>query len=175
MSSGSNQHNQIAASTPNLADRSIAEFFSDPANANSVATNAREKGREGLRLAMLASSQPTMPIDQATGKPFPMKWYYCHAVPLVNQQTGEVDDRVRIVLISPDGQTVSCCSTGVLDSLDMIRRYEGDGPYDPPIMVKFAEQRTRQNRKILRLEVCYGDEQNPPTADGARDQRRRSG
>ena len=155
MQENSPQSNLARAASADMSGRSIADFFCDPANANSVATNARESGREGLRLAMKAASQPTVPVEGAMQVPFPVRWYYCHSVPLVNQVTGEVDDRVRIVLISPDGETCSCCSTGVLDSLDLIRRYAGDGPYDPPLPVRFVESRTRQNRKILRLEVDF--------------------
>lgn len=169
MSTVPNQPNTPATMNADLSGRAIAEFFADPANAQGVATNIREKGREGLRLAMKASNQPTIPIEGATSISFKMKWYYCHSVPLVNQRTGEVDDRVRIVLISPEGETVSCCSTGVLDSLDMIRRFEGDGPYDPPVPVRFVETVTRQNRRILRLEVDYVDESKATGKGRARD------
>lgn len=155
MQENSSQANLAKAASADMSGRSIADFFSDPANVNAVATNARDSGREGLRLAMKAASQPTVLVEGAMQIAFPMRWYYCHAVPLVNQLTGEIEDRVRIVLISPEGETCSCCSTGVLDSLDMIRRYAGEGPYDPPLPVRFVESRTRQGRKILRLEVDF--------------------
>lgn len=160
---------QLAKPLP--AETSISAFFADQVNANGVATNIRETGRAGLAMAMKATSQPTVPVEGARDIPFPMKWYYCHLVPLVNNATGEVDDRIRVVLISPEGETLACMSAGVIDSLDMIRRFEGDGPYDPPIPVRFTLQKTRSNRTVQRMEVVFDEPKPAGPADNPRNRK----
>lgn len=150
------------------ADRTIASFFADAANVGGVASNIPLTGREGLAMAMRCTSQPTVPGESVVLTPFPVRYYYAHGIELTDQRTGEVQSRVRIVFVSPEGETTSFASDGVLDSLDMIRRFIGDGPYDPPVRVRAVKVATRRGNTVTKLEVVDDE----PTAQSPANRRR---
>jgi hypothetical protein len=68
---------------------------------------------------------------------------------------------VRVVLISPDRETLPFTSQGVVSSLDLVRTLKGDGPYDPPINVSVRPQRTSGGFTLYRLRVHSGLSPNP--------------
>lgn len=155
-----------AAGTPKLLPTApIAGFFADPANNFAIATNIDVMGDAGLALLMKCTGQPTVPSDTLDGVPFPVKFYYAHMVELANQRTGEIESRVRLVLVSPEGETCSFVSQGVIDSLDLIRRFKGDGPYNPPLKVKVTRQKTRSQNIVLRLEFVPNEHAEAATVD----------
>lgn len=154
--------NRLSAETP------IAKFFADPNNMHGVATNIDLTGDAGLALVMKCQSQPTVPTDSMLNVPFPCKYYYAHPVEMNDQRTGEVLDRVRLVLVSPEGETCSFVSQGVIDSLDIVRRFKGDGPYNPPVRFKVSRQATRRGNTVLRLEVAIDEAPAQSPVDSGR-------
>lgn len=138
----------------------VETFFADAVHDNDVYTNIDLQGRDGLVRQMKVTSKCDIEGESLSEEPFAFSHFYAHVVYPMDAATGEVQRCVRVVLMSPGGQTTSFTSGGVIDSLDMIRRSLGDGPYDPPLMVKLARIKTRHKRTIFRLEVLP-----EPTAD----------
>lgn len=171
MSNVDQPNQQLTVGTRLTPDQSISRFFADPANASGVASNIPLTGRDGLAMAMRCTSQPTVPGEECVRVPFSVKYYYAHAVELTDQRTGEVQSKVRLVFVNPEGETTSFASDGVLDSLDMIRRFLGDGPYDPPLKIKAVKVATRRGNTVTKLELVENAPLDQPPANSGRPRR----
>jgi hypothetical protein len=146
----------------------VETYFADARHDNDVVTNLNLRGREGLVRQMKVTSAVDRDGESLSDTPFPVKWWYAHIVEPVDPSTGEVQRCIRVVLMSPAGETTSFTSTGVIDSLDMIRRSLGDGPYDPPLWVRLVRIKTRHKRTIFRLEAVEEPTQNEDSANSRR-------
>ena len=109
-----------------------------------------------MRFAMLCSGVADHALDKYMDQPFDVVYWHASYYEYLDQQTGELSDRVRLVFVDAAGATYSTSSVGVIGSLDRIRRYMGDGPYDPPLTVMCIAQRTRSDRTILQLRMVDG-------------------
>jgi hypothetical protein len=138
----------------------VETYFADASHVNDVVTNLDLRGREGLIRQMKVTSAVDREGESLSDTPFPIRWWYAHIVEPVDPSTGEVQRCIRVVLMSPEGQTTSFTSGGVIDSLDMIRRSLGDGPYDPPLWVRLVRIKTRHKRTIFRLEAVEDPTRN---------------
>ncbi|HET6917663.1 MAG TPA: hypothetical protein VFH56_16370 [Acidimicrobiales bacterium] len=168
MSNSLNASNALAGLVRIEPSKPIKAFFADPENRFGIATNIDLVGDEAFALVLKAQNQPTVPTESVEQTPFPVRYYYAHQVELANQRTGEVEERTRLVLISPELETCSFVSGGILDSLDLLRRFKGDGPYDPPLCVLAARQKTRGGNTMLRLEYVPGSATDETAVDGRR-------
>jgi hypothetical protein len=149
----------------------VETYFADATHVNDVVTNLDLSGREGLVRQMKVTSAVDRDGESLSDTPFPVKWWYAHIVEPVDPSTGEVQRCIRVVLMSPAGETTSFTSTGVIDSLDMIRRSLGDGPYDPPLWVRLVRIKTRHKRTIFRLEAVEEPASNDAAANRSRPSR----
>lgn len=78
--------------------------------------------------------------------------YIAHPVTLVNEETGETADAIRLILLGPDTPPISFCSLGVLKSLQRIVWQRGQQPpFDPPARVKLKQVSTRGARRTFKL------------------------
>jgi len=168
MSQGSPSQPNLSMQTRLPSDSPIAQFFANPANRFGVASNIDVSGRAGLAIVLKCTSKPTVPAEELERTAFPVKYYYAHATEMTDQRTGEVTERVRLVLVSPEGETTSFVSFGVIHSLDTIRRYLGDGPYDPPLKVKVVRDKTRSGGEVAKLEMVEDAEASEASTHGRR-------
>ncbi len=139
------------------SDQAVGDYFAGGMNTNNVATNIPLKGREGLMMQMRCTGQVTREGESLADTPFPVKYFYAHVVEPIDPSSGEVQRCIRVVFVSPDYETTSFTSEGVIDSLDMIRRSLGDGPYDPPLNLKLVRIKTRHKRTVFHLEILAED------------------
>jgi len=75
-----------------------------------------------------------------------------HNVEMVNSQTGEVMQSVRIVLVTTDGETIGTVSKGIYSSLQSITSIVGVPPWDNGIRLRIKPQTTRNGFRTLVLE-----------------------
>lgn len=108
------------------------------------------------RLMFASEDQPTKSADQFRDVPFNLKYWAAKAVELESPETKETYRAVRLILIDPEGETISFASVGANTSLDVIRSVYGDGPYDPPIPVLCREEKTRSGRRVWRIRPKFG-------------------
>lgn len=73
--------------------------------------------------------------DTMINRTFFMRNLFIHRVHLTNVETGEIVAMPRVVLINPEGKTLSFCSAGVWGSIEWIVRMYTTGPWNPPIPV----------------------------------------
>jgi hypothetical protein len=90
---------------------------------------------EGLDLLFRAQQEDTEKLIGLHGKT--VKLVNIYAAPYVapNKETGELQDKVRIVLIDSDGELYSSSAIGVGKSLAALAALEVQPPYNPPLEI----------------------------------------
>lgn len=103
------------------------------------------------KMIALAESGASKSADDIGDEPFAIKYFYAHQIQIVNRQTGEIAEPVRVVLIAADNSSVQFVSDGIAKSLARILQTFGMGPYDPPIMVRLQVIRTNRGFKTYTM------------------------
>jgi hypothetical protein len=76
-----------------------------------------------------------------------------HNIQLVDEETGEMNDATRCVLITEDGQGYECVAGGVVSSIKKIVGIVGRAPWTPGIKMMPREVRTRKGYRTLTIEL----------------------
>lgn len=113
---------------------------------------------EAPELLYLSEEGATREALQHLEVPFLMKWWVLKKIELPDMESGEMQSLVRSVFISPDKETLSFVSVGIIGSLDLLRHLKGDGPYDPPIPVLVKLERTRAGFNLFRIRPQFDHE-----------------
>ena len=78
-----------------------------------------------------------------------------HNVKLMDKETGEITDTLRTVLVSKDGTTYSCVSSGVIESLKKVFAIVGAPSWkDEPVKMVPTEIKTRNGYRVLTLSLA---------------------
>jgi hypothetical protein len=74
-----------------------------------------------------------------------------HPIQIADENSGEIIDALRVVLVTPDGKTYASVSLGVASSLQKIIPLVGQAPWTPPLKIIPTEVKTRRGFKTLTL------------------------
>ena len=77
----------------------------------------------------------------------------CHPVSLLDENTGEVVNALRTILVDKDGKNYDAVSQGIVSSLQKIFAIVGQPSYNPPLKIKVVEQKTRKGFKTNTIEL----------------------
>lgn len=99
-----------------------------------------------------AMNNPDFRLGDCINRVIKIKDLFCETVQCTNQETGEVTDAPRIVVIDEDGKSYQAVSVGVLSAFKKLIAIFGAPTWEPaiPIMVK---QITRGQNKMLTFEI----------------------
>lgn len=102
-------------------------------------------GERSQRMVLEMSCQGSQckSLSDHPDKVIAVRYWYVHPVEIVGD-TGEVDEAVRIVLVTPSGYYYQCVSTGVAKVIAMITKYYGREVLDPPVYFKVVKQKGRR-------------------------------
>lgn len=94
-------------------------------------------------------------IAEMLGKTIMLKDVVAHSIQLMDEQTGEIIDTVRVVLIDDKGESYAGVSAGIMNSLSKIFMIYGEPEnWEEPIKVEIQQKSTRNgNNKVNTLEV----------------------
>lgn len=76
-----------------------------------------------------------------------------HPVTLLNEQTGEMNDKLRIVFVDENGETWHSVADGVMGSVQRIVGMFGPAPWHPGIPLLAREQETRKGFTTIVLDI----------------------
>jgi hypothetical protein len=78
-----------------------------------------------------------------------------HKVDLLNDETGEIENVIRIVLVTEDGESYGSVATGILSSIQKIVNIPGIGPapWTPGLTIKGRKVKTRNSFTTNTLEL----------------------
>lgn len=86
-----------------------------------------------------SEEEATKTPEQFMDHPFEVRHWAAKPITLKSDDTGEMFRAVRLVLINPDGDTISFASQGALRSWDLVRTVRGEGPFDPPLKIAVSK------------------------------------
>jgi hypothetical protein len=88
---------------------------------------------------------------QHIAEPFCLVNWAVKRIMMANEETGDEQPALRIILIDDNDETMTFVSVGIAASLDLIRTLRGDGPYSPPIPLIVLPIKTRKGFQTLKL------------------------
>lgn len=99
---------------------------------------------------------PDYAISDCIGHEVEIVDVIAHPVELVSEQTGEIENHMRVILIAADGKSYASVSGGVTQALTSIFGIVGQPPYtSEPLKVKFLQKKGKGTNKFLTLELVY--------------------
>jgi len=109
--------------------------------------------REEKAALFNAMSNPDYRLGDHINEIIFVKDVFAEKIQLTSEETGEIQDVPRIVLIDKDGKSYAATSTGVFSALKRIFQLFGVPTWSEPIPVKVL-QVTRKERKLLTLAIA---------------------
>ena len=92
-------------------------------------------------------------VDDHKGEVLQLVDVVAHPITLTDENTGELVDTVRTVLIMEDGKSYEAVSQGIVSSLSKLFAVVGKPTYNPPLAIKIVEQKTRKGFKTNTIEL----------------------
>lgn len=108
------------------------------------------------RLDIYEAVSNSLPLDDMVGKTVAVENVIIQPVEMVDNATGEVGMRNRIVLITPDGDAYGCTSTGVETSMKNLFAIVGCPPWTPAIQFDIVKKQGRNGYKFTTLQRHKG-------------------
>jgi hypothetical protein len=126
-----------------------------PTKENVLTSYNREDKAQAL-LLWSALSHSDSSADDLVGQQIEVEHFVQHWITRVDDETGEVRDVLRTVLVGPDGKRVSTGSETISKSIAMAARVFGvRPPFDPPLRFVVREGRSRtKKRRFLYVELA---------------------
>lgn len=89
---------------------------------------------------------------EVIGQTFAVEHVLMHQIDVTHQETGEMVQAIRTVLIGPDKSRIASVSDGVVRSLEAISAAFGKPPWSPPMVVTLKEERSKSGRRYYVLD-----------------------
>lgn len=141
----------VATKTAPAETIPLARIMSGDRDVPAIGYNFDPRTPIGAKILLGSQGEPDLVPDAIGDGIVEIAYWLVKRVVRTDEQTGEVKISARTTLVGPDGVTFGCESSGVIESLDLIRQIYGDGPYDPPIRCKLASSKTRHGGRYYYL------------------------
>ncbi len=139
-----NRNDIISGSAIHALTDTATAFFS------SIADNGTRESKVAIYNAINKADEK---LDDHKNEVLNIKDVVAHTVTLIDENTSEVIDCTRIVLINDKGVGYESISVGIYSSLQKLFAIVGMPTWDEPLKVKCVEQKTRKGFKTLTLEL----------------------
>lgn len=97
------------------------------------------------------------PIGEYVGQTIQVVHFMAHEVQLPDMATGELVDKVRIVMKLADGTTTDCFSPSFMKGFRWLAVQLGDGPWDPPLQLKIKSHKAKIAGVYYTCSEAYDD------------------
>lgn len=98
---------------------------------------------EGRSLISRCREVADLKIRNAAGRVWPVVQYYAHVVELVSEDTGEVREAVRLVMVTRSGKLISTVSRPFIEGFAAICNFLPNGEWKTPVLIKVTETKGR--------------------------------
>ena len=99
------------------------------------------------------ATAPDHNVAEYIGKSIKIEDVYAEVVHMTNQETGEVTDGIRMVIIDDKGESYQCVSSGMWNAFTRMRAIFGNPTYDPAIPIEIKQIDKGVNKKILSFDI----------------------
>lgn len=141
--------NQIVIANQSKEEQMIAELSESKLSYCSLqAETAGEK-----MILFNAMNNPEERLADHINEVINVKDVFCEIVDCVNEETGEVKQAPRIVLIDEVGTGYACVSLGIFSAIKKLMQVFGNPTWETPLPLKVV-QVTKGARKMLTIQVA---------------------
>ena len=97
------------------------------------------------------------PLSDHLGEPLKVVDIVAHKVEVANEESGEIDDATRIVLITEDGQALASVSLGIQGAVRNILAFLGEpSTWDGAVTLVPMEKKGRRGFRYMTLMLAKG-------------------
>ena len=101
-----------------------------------------------------ALEQADVLLNDVVGTEFELNNVYIHRYERINEETGEVEPKVRIILFDSEGKSYACGSFRIFNILRrMIEVFGTPDVWEHPLKVRVVKKDIKDNKKMLSLEL----------------------
>lgn len=87
-----------------------------------------------------AATNPDYKVKSCINKKIRVKDLYAESIEVVNEETGEIVNVPRMVLIDDEGASYECMSVGMFSAIRKLVAVYGEPTWDPPLEVTVKEK-----------------------------------
>ena len=144
-----------AIMTINKEDIAVASQLSDLTNPNAnFFCSIQNDGTRASQVKVYnAINSKGDALDDHKGEVLEIVDIAAHPVTLVDENTGEIVEALRVVMIDKNGKNYDAVSQGIASSLQKIFGIVGMPTFNPPLKMKVVEQKTRKGFKTNTIEL----------------------
>lgn len=132
-------------------------FNADHFSGNGVAlfSTMPNTGKRADRIKLYnAVANAEKKVSDLIGETITVVHMVAHPTQMLDEETGELRDLTRIVLIGPEGESYHSMSNGVVQSMKRICDIVGAGPWeDEPLVIKVKQISTQSGNRTFNLEL----------------------
>lgn len=108
--------------------------------------------RRQWQLKAMCASAAAEPLESVAGQPLNIVYYYGMLYEHVDEKTGEIDDRLRFVLVTDDMKAYRTASPYVAREIGRAVATFGNKPFDPPLRIRMVKCRGNGGREFFTIE-----------------------
>lgn len=101
-----------------------------------------------------AMNNPEFRVEQFINQTIYVKDVFAELVDIMNQNTGEIIQAARIVLIDAEGKAYTCVSKGIFSALKKLFNLYGVPTWNEPIGITIKQIRKSNNMNILTFDLA---------------------
>lgn len=107
---------------------------------------------EGKMAVYNAANNPDAKVNDIINKRIELRDVYAETIEIANEDTGELEQAPRIVLIDKDGKSYQCVSAGIFGAIKKLNAIFGEPTWEPAIPVEVKQVPTKRG-SMLTLDV----------------------
>lgn len=120
-------------------------------------TNLNPQVPADQNLILKCIDEPSLKKADYVNRELPVKWVYAHVADGQVGDDGELGEWVRLVLVTPEGDTLSMSGAIAGKALFVAKSLYGPGPWDPPLLCTIKQKPTRDNKTCNLLGIRRED------------------
>ena len=153
MTDQKNNTSMIDTTSPDYAPTNMLDVLQHP-GAQFVCSIPDDGSRENKIAIYNAMNGEDDKLNDMIGKPMEIVNIMAYPVKMVDENTGEVVEAVRTVLVDVNGKRYAGVSQGILNSIAKLYQVFGPAPWEPSIKMTVKQVKTRNgDNKVNTLEL----------------------
>lgn len=123
-------------------------------NNENVYCSVKCKSYEDKKNLFNALEQADILLNDVVGLEFELKDVYVRKYEKINEESGEVESKVRVILFDTEGKSYATGSFGIFNIIGrIIEAFGTPDTWSEPLKVKVIKKDIDNNKKMLSLEV----------------------
>ena len=136
------------------ADQLSPSMFNDDNQSDNFFSSIVNDGSRESQVAMYSAiNDAEQSLSDHLGEVLEIEHMVAHTIELEDEMTKEMQQAMRVVLVTSDGQGYHSVSQGVVSSIQKLIATVGQAPWTPPLKVVPVEKKTRKGFKTLTLKL----------------------